>query len=558
VPPEFTDLCLFVLLLILFIYVLAVNRITFIHKVYLAFHFLMMLWPACQFFINIVPEPGYQWLFLNIAFVGLCYLGYGWLIFALVLTKKWDGMNKSSVYFLSLPAVASSILVTTNPWHFMFAQPQYGDWMVRSYGPYFWFLVISNSFYLVLATTMMLRTMQVSPGTNVKKQMFLCFWGLILLLGFSLADVLLNVVIPVFGIIPGLTSFGIIVSAVCYITAIQKYNLFNIVTIARQEVIDSMATGIIVLDRYDVVLGVNASTNKFVGIRPGQIFDIENIFLFSRLSEKNSDFLEEFIKYKSKNLQAEITLMGDDIWHISINVSPLLDNKKNLLGRVISLNDVTELRRLVDKINEKNLALRRQNKELLRVQDELFEANSKLEQLSVTDELTGCYNRRYLLQQLLYEIAMTQRYKTPFSLLLFDLDSFKLINDTYGHLVGDDVLRAVVNAVTGSLRRTDILARYGGEEFIVYTPHTDSKNAEILAEKIRSAVQARAASVSGINLQATISIGLVSADAGLEESQTPESLLNKLLSMADGALYQAKARGRNCVAAAGDFNRGGP
>ena len=551
---EFADFCLFVLLLILFVYVLAVNRITFIHKVYLAFHFLMMLWPACQFFINIIPDPGYQWVFLNIAFVGLCYLGYGWLVFALVLTKKWDGMKKVSVYLLALPAMASSILVTTNPWHFLFAQPRYGEWIVRSYESFFWFIVISNIFYLVFATTLMLRTMQASPGTNVKRQMFLCIWGLIFLFGFSLADMMLNVVVlPKFGIVPGLTSAGIVLSALCFVTAIQKHDLFNIVTIARQEVIDSMSTGIIVLDRDDVVLGINADVNKFVEISPGQIFDIGSVFLFSNFSEENPDFLEEFSNYKSKSLQAEITLMGDDIRHTSINVSPLLDDKKNLLGRVISLNDVTELRRLVNTINEKNLELRRRNKELLRVQDELFEANRKLGQLSVTDELTGCYNRRYLLQKMLYEITMAQRYKTPFSLLIFDLDNFKFINDTYGHLVGDDVLRTVVKAVAGSLRRTDILARYGGEEFIVYTPHTNRESAEILAEKIRSAVQDQAASVSGINLQATISIGLVSADTGLDESGVPENLLDELLARADSALYRSKARGRNCVSVAGDL-----
>ena len=550
---QYIDSYLFVILFILFFYVLAVNKITLLHKVYLGFHFLMMLWPASQFFINIVSDPKYQWLFLNIAFVGMCFLGYGWVVFAFVMTKKVDGLQKSIILLLSLPAVASSILVTTNPWHFLFTSPYDADsdWAVRSYGPFFWLLVFSGILYLVVATTIMLRTMKASSGTIVKKQLSLCILGVLLLMGFSLMDIMFNAVLfPKFGIVPGLTSAGIIVSVVCFVIAIQKHDLFSIVTIARQEVIDSMSTGMIVLDRDDIVLGFNASAKNFVGICPGQLFNIGRLLFSSSATGANSVFLEEYNRVKSKSLQTEITLMGDDIWHVSINVSPLLDRKKNLLGRVIALNDVTELRCLVNKINEKNLSLQSQNKELLRVQGELFEANKKLEQLSETDELTGCYNRRYLLRQLEYDIAMSQRYNMPFSLVLFDMDNFKLINDTYGHLVGDDVLRVVVKIVGRNLRRTDILARFGGEEFIVYMPHTDREGAEILAEKIRSAVQFGARTVCGLNLCATVSIGLVSVDAGTEADEDPKSLLNALLDRADSALYQAKAKGRNCVAVA--------
>ncbi len=547
--PELIDFILFISLLILFIYVLASSKITTLHKAYLAFHSLMMLWPACNFLINVVPERGYQWFFLNVAFVGLCFLGFGWLMFSLVLIKKT--LKKSIIYLLLVPAVLCSILVTTNPWHFLFTRPIEVDWSVRTYGPFFWLFVVSNVFYLVMSTGLMLKTMKFIPDSVMEKQLSLCIQGVVLLLLFSLADLVINVVVfPMFGVIPGFTSTGIIVSAVCFIMAIRKYDLFKIVNIARQEVIDSMSTGIIVLDRDDIVLGLNRSAKRLVNIRPGQILDMRKTLFSPAVSGPRAVFLEQFAKEKSIDLHTDITLMGENIWHISIDVSPLLDEKKNLLGRIVSLSDVTELRSLLNKVKDKNIALQHQNKELIRVQEELFEANKKLEQMTITDELTGCYNRRYLLRQLTHEIAMAQRYENPISIFLCDLDNFKIINDTYGHLAGDEVLRVVVGIVRDNLRRTDVLARFGGEEFIIFLPQTDSRGADVLAEKIRAAVEAHAYTIAGEAIGVTVSIGLVSVDDGPEVDRDPSEVLEMLLARADKALYEAKKKGRNCVAVA--------
>ncbi|GBF33594.1 GGDEF family protein [Desulfocucumis palustris] len=548
--PELIDFILFIALFILFIYVMASNKITILHKAFLAFHSLMMLWPACNFFINVIPRRGYQWFFLNVAFVGLCFLGFGWLMFSLVLIKKT--LKKTVIYLLLVPAVLCSILVTTNPWHFLFTRPVDGDWAVRTYGPFFWVFVASNIFYLVMATVLMLKTMKLIPDSVLEKQLSLCLKGVVLLLLFSLADLVVNVVFfPMFGVIPGFTSAGIIVSALCFILAIKKYDLFRIVNIARQEVIDSMGTGIIVLDRDDIVLGLNRSAKRLANIRPGQILDMGKTLLSPSVSGSKAGFLERFAKEKSKDLHTEITLMGENIWHISINVSPLLDEKNNLLGRIVSLSDVTELRSLLNKVKDKNIALQHQNKELMRVQEELFEANKKLEHMTITDELTGCYNRRYLLQQLTREIAMAQRYGSPFSIFLCDLDNFKTINDTYGHLAGDEVLRMVVGIVRDNLRRTDVLARFGGEEFIIFLPHTDCSGADFLAEKIRAAVEAQAYTIADKVIGVTVSIGLVCVEHGLEADREPSEVLKVLLARADKALYQAKEKGRNRVAVAG-------
>jgi diguanylate cyclase (GGDEF)-like protein len=151
------------------------------------------------------------------------------------------------------------------------------------------------------------------------------------------------------------------------------------------------------------------------------------------------------------------------------------------------------------------------------------------------------------MQQVAYEILVSQRYKVPFSILLIDIDNFKLINDAYGHMIGDDVLRGVVDVIKSKLRSSDILARFGGDEFIIYVPNTDSEGAIILEEKVRSTIESHSIISSRGDLRVTISIGLVSVKASAEIFNSPEKFLEELLAQADLALYKSKENGRNCV-----------
>ncbi len=549
--PDWIDSYLFLFLLLLFVYVLVVNNITILHKVYLAFHSLMMIWPLSHFLMHIVPDQRFQWVFLNLAFAGLCFLGFGWLIFALVLTKKIDEIKRLTLYLSAIPSVLSAILVTTNPWHYLFTRPSDYGWTVRTYGPLFWVFAISGLFYLILSTSLMQRTVKLLSDGNMKKQLSLCIRGILLLLFFSVFDVLLNVIIYPYTkvIVPGLTSLGIAISAICFVISIHKYDLFRIINAAQREVIDSIDTGMIVLDRDEIVLDINASATKFIKTQTGQIFDIRTLLDLSEGNLKEA-FIEEYDTGKTRTWQTEIKHQDGQIRHVSINVAPVTDNKSKFLGRIITLNDITEIHSLLDKIRDKNLILLEQNKELLMVQEELHNANQKLKQMSITDELTNCYNRRYMLGHMTDEIAVAFRYKIPFSIMILDIDKFKLINDTYGHLVGDDVLRSVVSAVKKILRRSDIMSRFGGEEFIIYAPHTDRIGALSLAEKIRVTVENHSTRIDQYYLCVTLSIGLISINDWSAEELPLEKTLEDLLTRADKALYRAKTNGRNCVVSA--------
>jgi diguanylate cyclase (GGDEF)-like protein len=167
----------------------------------------------------------------------------------------------------------------------------------------------------------------------------------------------------------------------------------------------------------------------------------------------------------------------------------------------------------------------------------------KFELLSRTDELTGLANRRYLLERLRQEIYRAQRYGSPLCVLMLDLDHFKQVNDTHGHLVGDQVLAAVGRLTRGVIRTSDIAGRYGGEEFCVIMPETDAAGARVFAERLREHLASEAhAGTQGQPVHVTCSIGI-----GELSPRTQD--LKELLAVADSALYRAKDAGRNCVCA---------
>jgi two-component system, cell cycle response regulator len=160
---------------------------------------------------------------------------------------------------------------------------------------------------------------------------------------------------------------------------------------------------------------------------------------------------------------------------------------------------------------------------------------------ALRDGLTGIFNRRYFEDRLQSEFSFAVRHGVALALLFLDLDHFKRVNDTQGHLVGDNVLKEFAKVVTRTSRVEDVVCRYGGEEFAVVCRDTDLMKASVLGERIRHDIAAHGFLTEAQLLQITVSVGIAALpDATI---QTPESLV----AAADEALYQAKERGRNCV-----------
>jgi diguanylate cyclase (GGDEF)-like protein len=174
-----------------------------------------------------------------------------------------------------------------------------------------------------------------------------------------------------------------------------------------------------------------------------------------------------------------------------------------------------------------------------RMEQLLVAQNEQLLDMTKTDYLTGIYNRRALHEALAYELRRVERSKVALSVVLIDVDNFKSINDTYGHLIGDEVLMQVAEVLKKSTRTTDIIGRFGGEEFLVILPDCNLANGMMLAEKIRADIQ-DAEFTAGLN---------VTISAGVNEYE--DSWVDHLLQGADQAMVVAKQKGKNQVAAAG-------
>ncbi|OJH35424.1 diguanylate cyclase [Cystobacter ferrugineus] len=210
------------------------------------------------------------------------------------------------------------------------------------------------------------------------------------------------------------------------------------------------------------------------------------------------------------------------------------------------VKSMLRLKVLQDALVEKNRELDSKNQALDRAYKELDQKREELLKLTRVDGLTGLYNRRYFEERLSEEFARSARYRSPLSLVMMDIDHFKRLNDTYGHPFGDQVLRAVAQAVRGRLREVDFVARYGGEEFIALLPETGPKEALGACERIREAVASvrleyQPPSGDALEVRCTASLGVASVPS--QRLLGAEDLKKE----ADTCLYAAKAAGRNCV-----------
>ena len=194
---------------------------------------------------------------------------------------------------------------------------------------------------------------------------------------------------------------------------------------------------------------------------------------------------------------------------------PLRDSEGNIAGAIVVNQDITERRR--------------QEEELKRV-------HSLLELQATTDTLTGIFNRLKFNELLDIEIRGAMRYRHPLSLIMFDIDHFKSINDSYGHLVGDAVLKEITSLVKDNIRNVDIFARWGGEEFVILSPNSTLRAVSQVAEKLRQLIEASSFSSP---CRVTVSFGL----AQFQEDE----VANNFIKRADSALYRAKSFGRNRV-----------
>ena len=225
------------------------------------------------------------------------------------------------------------------------------------------------------------------------------------------------------------------------------------------------------------------------------------------------------------------------LWTDDIHFAPYIMGILTLLlaliklGRVANLEFVEGMRRLV--LNQ------RISKQLEQRNQQLDELNRQVNAVAIHDQLTGLYNRHFIVNQLERQFGSFRRYGNACSIIMADIDHFKQVNDRYGHSVGDEVLAAFSRLVESTVRQDDLIGRYGGEEFLLILPMTNLAAASLLAQRIR----ARLAAVPLIEQPVML---VVTASFGVAQLTKGESI-DKWLQRSDQAMYRAKEHGRNCV-----------
>ncbi len=183
---------------------------------------------------------------------------------------------------------------------------------------------------------------------------------------------------------------------------------------------------------------------------------------------------------------------------------------------------------------------------VLKLEQSLKNANEEIRLLSISDPLTGCFNRGYLNERFPQELRRAERYSHPLSVVLADIDHFKAVNDTYGHQAGDEVLKVFASCINRQIRKkVDWVVRYGGEEFLIVLPETGCEGAHSMAERLRIAVAERNIKINGTQTSITASFGGASAQFPMNPVQNVD--MDKLIYQADQQLYRSKEEGRNRV-----------
>ncbi|MCK5687134.1 diguanylate cyclase [bacterium] len=278
--------------------------------------------------------------------------------------------------------------------------------------------------------------------------------------------------------------------------------------------------------------------NSFVREILGKIFDIEST-IYSSFEHTGSIFQsnEEF------EIALNVEMTG--LKATKDKSSNIDDLKIQVATRLGAIENALEKKQVKDKVVKKLVSQNQKafkkgfvtlKQELDRVKQHSKDLEAKLNK----DQLTGAYNRRAYDKRIEMEMERFLRYGTQFSLLMMDADKFKLINDNYGHAIGDKCLQEIIKRTLPLLRKNDMLARYGGEEFVIIMPETDSAGAKIAAEKIRQRIEKIEFLYKSKKVKVTISIGV---------SQTQEGDENHLqiFERSDLAVYKAKEQGRNRV-----------
>jgi diguanylate cyclase (GGDEF)-like protein len=462
------------------------------------------------------PTPQGTLFFAQVCYLCIGFLTVNWLAFALAYSNHENWLATIPFRLLWVIPSITAVLVFTNSYHhliwkeYTFIPVTNGFLYMRviAYGGWFWVFWL-QAYMLILTAVVFLVSNSITSRKHFRIQSRLAVIAALLPLIVNLVYVL--------HLIPGLkkdfSSLSYAFSGLLLAVSLFRYRMLDLTPIAHANLIDNMTDGMFILDTSKRVVDFNPAALRIFSnthIVPPQLGELFPMF-DSHLKQLEDDATVDF-------LQTEITLpLQEEEVYFDLQIRRLRDPRiDEAVGYMVLMHTITE------------------HKKVLQI----------VRKLAEEDTLTGVFSRSRFFELAHKEIEGVRINLPRFSIMMIDIDHFKNINDSQGHIGGDQLLQAFVRRLRVLLRSIDLIGRLGGDEFIVLQPDTSLENAIQLAERLCIQVAAKPMETESCGLlPITISIGV--AEYSVNSSETLESVID----IADKGLYQAKALGRNraCV-----------
>lgn len=474
----------------------------------------VLFWSGAQFIGSIFAVASIKVLVAKLSYFGIVMTPVAWLSFAVSYTRRQMRLPRLALNLICVIPLFTIALVMTNEWHQLiwthveFVTDHAVFSMVTHHGPWSYVHAIYSYGLLLVATTILAWSIAHTTGAwkpvaaVVSAPLIVVITNLFYLSAFNPA--------PWFD----MTTLGFAAGAMILDIGVLRYGVLETIPVVRDRVVEQLRDGVIVINFNGMIVDINDSALQTLNASRAELSNKTITDFVTTLS------LDQLTKFEDADNQGiEITLR-DRSYDVSASS---LDDTNPDADVVLVLRDVTDRRK---------------------TEQDLRDAQEELVRLAHTDYLTGLHNRRFFMQRLTEEIERVRRHGSQLSVLLFDLDYFKRVNDLCGHNAGDQILRFVADVSMDVKRITDIAARIGGEEFALLLPETDQTGAVQMAQRLRQ-------SIAGIQhetakeqkIQVTASIGVATVSSLTQD-------LDNILNHADEALYKAKHSGRNAVCCA--------
>lgn len=445
---------------------------------------------------------------VDISYLGLPFVPALWCFCIL----EFCGLNVYKLKYvlgvMLVPAILAILAITWQANHLLFAEASYletGQYGQFRFTPGPLYFIKPLYFYAagIIGTSVII--LKYKNGTQRFKRQAIYFFMSALIPVFVTSSYLVETTTSWFNITP----YGTTLAVVLFSFAHRRYGLKNAATAIKNKVVDGLHEGVIIFDPDEIHVGSNRAAE--------QLFpELAHARLGEAITEMHYLPFDSSTLRKTEVSQLEYSKNTDGLsrtYSLSID---RMNQEGNLLGYCVLCHNITALKC----------------------------AMNDLQTRAHTDPLTGLFNRSYFFEKACCEIGAATENNAPLSVVMFDLDHFKRVNDVYGHACGDHVLQSVASLAGNLVRKTDVLARYGGEEFCILLTSTDIVAAVSRAETIRKAICDRILTFDEQHIRVTASFGVAEFDFELDCGD-----INNTLKRADSKLYTCKENGRNRVGA---------